>query len=129
MKKKPLLFCIVVLSFHLSFAQTDYLIPYRDGNKWGFCDTLSRIVIPVQFDNASRFFAGYAQVKIGTQNALIDRRGKVLLKGDFNIETPLGKHTHTNITINNKIGLADVATGKIILYIARVMNKMKIRFD
>jgi len=34
------------------YSQTDnIIIPYRDGNVWGFCDTLGKVVVKPYFDN------------------------------------------------------------------------------
>lgn len=113
MKKSFSFFLLVFIASNYSFAQQDYLIPFREGDKWGYCDTFSRIVIPVQYDDARRFFGGYARVKKDAQNGIIDRTGKVVLMGDFYIETPWGKTT--SITKGDKTGLADVSTGQILL--------------
>lgn len=39
-----------------------FLIPYRKGNKWGFCDRDKRIVIECVYNSASRFEMGLAVV-------------------------------------------------------------------
>ncbi len=111
-KTYPFLILALIYTVH-SFAQTDYLIPFRDGNKWGYCDTLGRMVIPTKFDEAVRFFYGYAHVRIGKENAIIDKTGKIKLKGDFSIDNPYDGFA--SITTKNKVGLANIDNGKILL--------------
>jgi hypothetical protein len=52
------------------------LIPYRKGTQWGFCDRTKRLVIPVKYDNASRFVAGLARVQIGGKWGCVNVAGQ-----------------------------------------------------
>lgn len=113
MRKIIVLPLLILVSFHYCLAQNDYLVPYRDGDKWGYSDTLARIVIPVQFDKAYRFFGGYGHVTTDKENAIIDKTGKIVLKGNFSIDNPY--NGIASITTKKYIGLADVNKGKIIL--------------
>jgi len=40
------------------------LIPYRKGDKWGFCTPDKKIVITPKYDDARRFIEGLAQAKL-----------------------------------------------------------------
>ncbi|THU41254.1 WG repeat-containing protein [Niastella caeni] len=63
-------------------------IPYRKGNKWGFCDRNKKIIIPVSFDDVRTFGETPVHLKIkvpdtlawvkkGTKDYLINRAGKL----------------------------------------------------
>jgi hypothetical protein len=59
------------------------LIPYRKGDKWGYCDKNKKIVIPCRFEKAHRFWKeGYAKVEIkgqrSTVECIIDRNGRFI---------------------------------------------------
>ena len=51
------------------------LIPYRKGDKWGYCDWNKKIVIPVQYDDAWLFSEGLALVKVNGKWGFIDTKG------------------------------------------------------
>ncbi|MGC9000874.1 WG repeat-containing protein, partial [Caldisericum sp.] len=40
------------------------LIPYRKGDKWGFCDRNKKLVIPAVYDGADPFSQGLARVEV-----------------------------------------------------------------
>lgn len=71
MKFRPYLICLLFVLIELGVfkgylvAQNadTLLIPYRQGEKWGYVDTHKKIVIPCQFDEALFFKNGYAVVK------------------------------------------------------------------
>ena len=52
------------------------LIPYRKGDKWGFCDKDKNIVIPVKYDGAWTYSEGLAGVILDNKQGLIDKTGK-----------------------------------------------------
>jgi hypothetical protein len=51
------------------------LIPYRKGDKWGYCDRNKKIVIPIQYDGAMPFNEGLARVKVKGKWGYIDTKG------------------------------------------------------
>jgi len=50
------------------------LIPYRKGDKWGYCDWNKKIVIPIQYDDVDFFREGLARVEINGKYGYIDKR-------------------------------------------------------
>jgi len=58
------------------------LIPFRKGNKWGFCDKKKNILIDCVFDDVKRFQRGLASVLIGSPFSgkwlFIDITGKII---------------------------------------------------
>ena len=55
------------------------LIPYRKGDKWGFCDRNKKIVIPIQYDKAGLFNEGLAPVKVNDKCGFIDTKGNMVI--------------------------------------------------
>lgn len=109
---------LTLLTSGLSSAQTNYLIPYRDGNKWGYCDTAMHMILPAKYDTADRFFSGYAEVRTGARHQLIDKTGKVLFSGDFSIAYPTIEYPYGTIVIlgkDGKYGLGDISDGFMLL--------------
>ena len=47
----------------LALQKDPFLIPYRKGDKWGFCDRDKKIVIPCKYGMVRQFSAGLAGVK------------------------------------------------------------------
>lgn len=56
------------------------LIPYRKGDKWGFCTPDKKIVIECKFDHVKFFDGQLAEVSINKECYLIDRNGKYNIK-------------------------------------------------
>lgn len=51
------------------------LIPYRKGDKWGFCDFRKRIVIDCIYEDVSRFNEGKAAIEKNQKWGFIDKNG------------------------------------------------------
>lgn len=51
------------------------LIPYRKGNKWGFCTPEKKIVIHCIYDDAYQFIEGLARVVQNRKYGFIDKNG------------------------------------------------------
>lgn len=68
---------------HLKFLapqKTDpFLIPYRKGNKWGFCTEDKKIVIDCIYDKVEPFSEGLAKVYLNGSYCFIDKQGFVKL--------------------------------------------------
>ena len=61
------------------------LIPYRIGDKWGYCDSNRNIVIQPKYDNAYPFREGLARVEQNDKYGFIDKTGReiIALKYDY----------------------------------------------
>jgi hypothetical protein len=55
------------------------LIPYRKGNKWGFCTPDKKIVIDCIYDETTPFVDGLALVRKGSYNGYIDKSGNAII--------------------------------------------------
>ncbi|MCS6967474.1 MAG: WG repeat-containing protein [Cytophagales bacterium] len=73
----------LVLGFLLcaydSFAQEVQLIPYRKGDKWGYCTPDKKIIIPCEYDKAWEFIEGLAAVQKGGKWGFINTAGELVV--------------------------------------------------
>jgi WG containing repeat len=121
MKKLLILSCILTFIEPI-MAQNTLLIPYRDGNRWGYSDTLGNIIIKPRFDSVGFY-------KYGKSNTLPDvamvvqkgKKGLITTTGNFilpiqfdSINLDVLLEGHFVVKKNNKFGLHD-AVGKPIL--------------
>ena len=103
------------------------LIPYRKGDKWGFCGKHKNIVIECKYDFVSPFIEGVANVLFYSDPSLVDsygygfgyysnRRGYVDMNGKEIIPLKYRKgvsfsENRSSVSLNNKCGFID-KTGK-----------------
>jgi len=90
MTSKKLLL-VLFLAFTLPvFAQEPdmTLIPYRQGDLWGYAAADKSVVIKPQFDDAEFFREGFAVVKKGTKYGYINKTGKVVIPIKYFVAKP-----------------------------------------
>lgn len=68
---------------HATSTAPRVLVPYRKGEKWGYCTLRKKMVIDPQFDAAGPFFEGLAVVVINHKSGYIDRSGKIVIPAGF----------------------------------------------
>lgn len=81
-------FLMLVLNLLSLSAQTPEppaLIPYRKGDKWGFCDRNKNIIIECKYDEVDFFSEGLAAVKINDKWAYIDSNGNEVIPAIYKI--------------------------------------------
>ena len=64
------------------------MVPYREGNKWGYASPDKKIIIKPVFDEAAWFYSGYAAVKKVNRYGYINRSGKLLIPYQFTVAKP-----------------------------------------
>lgn len=90
--KKNLLFAGLFLFSANVFSQTDWtLIPYRQGDKWGYVSENKEVVFAPRYSDASWFSGGFAPVKVGTKWGYIDRSGKMVIPAKYTSAKPFRK--------------------------------------
>ncbi len=100
MKRNFLFVLLALLSMELFAQQADLsLVPYRQGNKWGYAAPDKKLVIKPAFDEAAWFYSGYAAVKKGNKYGYIDRAGKLTIPYKFTVAKPF---RYGYISVGNK---------------------------
>jgi hypothetical protein len=66
-------------------AQTEniLLIPYREGNRWGYTDANKKVVVPPQYDAIDPFIENLAVVEKNGVFGVIDKRGREIIPPKF----------------------------------------------
>ncbi len=59
------------------------IIPYRDGDLWGFVKPGGQIVVPPKYQNAYLYEDGYGRIFEGERSGLVSPDGKVLLEPKY----------------------------------------------
>lgn len=80
----------LILSLFLAFTLPVFaqnadmsLIPYRQGNLWGYSSSDKTIIIKPEYEEAHRFYEGFAAVKKGGKFGYINKEGKVVIPFKF----------------------------------------------
>ena len=81
MTRKKFLLAVLITITIPAFAQhADMtLIPYRQGNLWGYAGTDKKIVIAASYNEADFFYQGLASVKKGNRYGYINKAGKLVI--------------------------------------------------
>lgn len=80
-----LLFILFISSliFPLSAQKKMSLIPYRNGEKFGFCTSDKKLVIPCKYDEVSLFNEDLAAVKSDEYWGVINKKGDVVVQIEY----------------------------------------------
>jgi hypothetical protein len=113
--KRSIPCCIFLFLFSsASFAQTRYLIPYRDGRLWGYADTNRKIVVAPQYEMAYPFHAGYAIVKKGKFYGILNGKGKVMIPALYDTLKDCCS-PYLTVMKGDNTGVIELKSGKILL--------------
>ena len=89
------------------------LIPYRKGDKWGYCDWNKKIVIPIQYDDAYVFSEGLAAVEINGKWGYIDKKGNMVIPAVYDDVWDF-REGLASVEINGKHGFIDTKGNMVI---------------
>ena len=82
------------------------LIPYKEGDKVGFCDRNKKIVIPIKYDWVWSFSEGLACVKLNGKWGFIDGKGEVVIPIKYD-EVGVFSEGLALVGLNGKWGFVD----------------------
>ncbi len=86
MNRLIMLTCFLLIAAGLSAQQIDMsMIPYRQGDKWGFSDPDRKIVVAPKYDEVQWFSEGYAAVKVGSKWGYINKAGKMVIPARYTV--------------------------------------------
>lgn len=91
--------CLIFLTADVAAQQTDMsLIPYRQGDKWGYASPDKNIIITPKYADAGWFSEGLAAVKIGKKYGYINKSGKLVIPAKFTVAKSFRKGYMPNAT-------------------------------
>jgi predicted nucleic acid-binding Zn ribbon protein len=76
----------VFLATHPGNRAGAKLIPYRQGDQWGFCDRNTNLVIPAVYDSVDPFSEGLAGVTVSDKCGFINTKGKMVIPAIYDGE-------------------------------------------
>jgi predicted nucleic acid-binding Zn ribbon protein len=82
------------------------LIPYRKGDKWGFCDRNKKLVIPAVYDMVWPFSEGLAAVYVNGKYGYIDTKGNLVIPAVYDDAWPFSEGLAT-VGVDGKYGFID----------------------
>lgn len=97
----------------LTKSEEPFLIPYRKGDKWGFCDRNKNIVIDCTYDWVSTFNDGRAIIEIKGQFGFIDKLGKLIISPIYDYACSYEEGLSA-VTLEKKWGFINVL-GEVVI--------------
>ena len=94
----------------------DNPIPYRKGNRWGYCDKNKKIVIPIRFEEAypfSRKSGGLALVMVNNKYGFIDTKGNMVIPAIYD-DAGYFSDGLAYVKVNDKFGFIDTKGNMVI---------------
>ena len=82
--KKLFLVYLITLTMPVFAQRADMsMIPYRQGNLWGYATPDKKIVISPAYDEVNLFYEGYASVKKGGKYGYVNKAGRLVIPFKF----------------------------------------------
>src|SRR5664280_1398982 len=89
------------------------LIPYRKGDKWGFCNRDRKMVTPAVYDAASLFSESLASVVLDGKFGFIDTKGNMVIPAVYDDGSSFSEGL-APVELNNKHGFIDTRGNMVI---------------
>lgn len=99
-----------------SFYCTYY--PFEENCKYGFIDKAGQLVVPIEYDYATDYYAGFSIVSKNGKRGLIDTKGNIIIPIEYD-DILLSNLTYNDnqmlvgVVNNNKMGFFDLNAGKV----------------
>jgi WG containing repeat len=115
-RKNLLLVLLLTLTGQLFAQDPDMsMIPYRNGDLWGYADVNKAIIIKPQFEEASLFYEGLAAVKKNGKYGYINKDGKTVIPFVYFSAKPF-RFGYYDVSGNNKPGDGSINEQKTVLF-------------
>lgn len=74
------------------FMDNEYAMDYVcKGGKWGYVDSIGKVIIPIKYDMADEFHDGFSAVELNKLKALIDSKGKLITEFKYEYLNPFSE--------------------------------------
>jgi hypothetical protein len=80
----------------------EQLIPYRKGNKWGFCTPDKKIVIDCIYERVKQFSEGFSAVKLNNRWGFFNNIGEIVIPFDYCLATSF-KNNISYVALNDNL--------------------------
>lgn len=121
--KNLILILFLALSAPVFAQKADMsLIPYRQGDLWGYASADRSIVIKPEYAEAGLFYEGFASVKKGDKYGYINKAGKVVIPIKYFKVTPF-RFGYFAISGNTKPGDGSLNSEKTVLFAGASLTK------
>jgi len=82
------------------------LIPYRKGDKWGFCNRDRKMLIPTVYDSVDLFSESLAPVVLDGKYGFVDTKGTMVIPAIYDDGSSFSEGL-APVELNNKHGFID----------------------
>jgi hypothetical protein len=114
------LFCACLFFVNAINAQSTFLIPYRNGNLWGYCDSSKKIAIAPAYKSAQLFEGDYATVENDSGQLLINIKGKEITRAYKSIYFNSKTNQYTACRGYDDCALFDIAGKPVTPFYRRI---------
>ena len=121
--KNLLLILFIAITLPVFAQEADMsLIPYRQGDLWGYASPDKQIVIKPVYNEANLFYEGYASVKKGNMYGYINKAGKVVIPFKF-YSAKSFRFGYFDVSGNTKPGDGTLNSQKTVLFAGASLRK------
>src|SRR5215470_6777971 len=90
------------------------LIPYRKGDKWGFCDANKELIIPARYEEVYLFTDGLARVNLNGKYGFIDKSGTEVIPLKYDNASIFFHDELVPVKLDGKYGFIDISGAEVI---------------
>ena len=111
---KKLVVILSVFYTSVTFSQPRYLIPFRDGNLWGYSDTNLNIIVKPKYDQTGIYSYGFGLVQKGKYFGYLNAKGVEVVAPQY---TYLSQFWQNYVVVSKDTinGIIQLQTGKVVL--------------
>ncbi|MFY7965473.1 MAG: WG repeat-containing protein [Chitinophagaceae bacterium] len=121
--KYKLVIILLISNVFLNAQNPRFLIPYRDGAKWGFCDTLGKVIIQPKFNGVS-FFEFNQQTKNPVAKVIINDSSFMYIDSNGKKVLPMQVNKHVDVELVGDKVFFKVRDNKTVKFGLQIDNKL-----
>ena len=116
MTPKRFILFVFLLAGIAAWAQQDdkVIFAVKLNNKWGYMKPNGEYLVAPKYDDAERFYNGFASVKLSNKWGAIDTTGRLAVKFQYDWVLSFGPYGWAQVCIREKFGYID-KTGNLVI--------------